>query len=212
MVTGILRQTVLDKQGDTQEQELHIQIKKQISGGWNMIYKDKLYDFIEELTKAEFRLYRFLEKMILSRAGKDVHIVGVEIARNEVVAIKTQEETRFENIEEVPSPTNDTKAISKMLTFMVKNNIIMETEPKYYRYNPYIVLPPFSDAEYLQKEWNNLRKIKSFKRRGRDILDEFYDHKHKTKQWKLKFEDWIKDIDDIEIKPEIIYSIKKESK
>ncbi len=174
--------------GDIVDRKAETKIIKTISGGWNMTYKDPLYDFIETLTPAKFKLYRFIEDIILSRKGEDDKIVAVNL----VMYPKC--------------PTNDPVAIGKLLTHMVKHNIIMETKAKHYLYNPFVVIPAFGDGEILQREWNSLRKNKEFKRRGRDILDEYYDHKTKNKDNKLTFEDWIKDNEDIEIEPEIIKS------
>lgn len=215
--TGTLKQDVMQPDGSTKEQTLDcILPSADTKKGWNMIYKDPLYDFIEKLTKAEFKLYRLLEGMILSRGGKDMQIIGTDIAKEDTVSIVTQEDTKFESIEDHISPTNDPKAISKMLSTMVRNNIIMEVSPKHYKYNPFILVPSFTkgeDAEMLQKNWQTTQNSGSFKRRGRNILDEYLDDKKKTNNNKLTFADWLKDNENIAIEPLIVKGTikKKES-
>ena len=206
-----LRQEVLQEDGSTKEQELDVILDTEnITGGWNMTYKDPLYDFIGKLTKAEFKLYRLLESMILSKSGKDSQIIATNIVNSKTIDVITQEDTKYEAIDTYNSPTNDTSSISKILTKMIKNNIIMETSPKYYRYNPFIVLPSFAKGEKLQKEWKEIQANGPFKRRGRNILDEYYDHKKRTQQYELTFKEWYETHEDIKIIPGLITEPKEE--
>ena len=54
--TRIERYIELLPNGDTIEREAITSIKNNIATGWNMTYKDPLYDFIETLTKSQFKL------------------------------------------------------------------------------------------------------------------------------------------------------------
>jgi hypothetical protein len=178
--------------GDSVEREAITKINNKIALGWNMTYKDPLYDFIEILTKSQFKLYRALERIILSKSGFDVYISIKDLMEHDVIKVLT----------------SDRKKLSKMLTLMVKHNIVMETGSKYYRFNPFIIVPMYGQGECLQDEWNNLRKMNKFKRRGRDILDEYYLFKAKTNNPKLTFEEWFEDNSDITIEPGVVYSNK----
>ncbi len=193
-------QDMTDAEGNTSSKKVtYFEENKKINGGWNMTYKDPLYDFIEKLTKSEFKLYRFLEELILSRIGKETKVESAKLASGKsfIYHVKNDSENTV-----LHSPTKDAAAISKMLSLMIKNNIIMETSPKEYRFNPFIILPQFAKGDRLQKEWRVLQSDKKlFKRRGRNILDEYYDHKKSTKQSKLTFEDWVKNNKDIVIEP-----------
>ncbi len=172
--------------GNVYDRKAETKISKQISGGWNMSYKDPLYDFIGTLTPAQFKLYRYLEDKILNEDGRDIKIIATKI------------------IQDHRCPVNNAPAISRMLTHMVEDNMVMETKAKYYLFNPFVIIPSFADGEKLQREWGLLRQNKSFKRRGRDILDEYYDHKLKRKNFKLTFDEWRKQNEDIFIEPAII--------
>jgi len=209
---GTIKQTVLEDDGTTREQTVNVPTeRKKIAGGFSMIYKDPLYDFIETLTPAQFRLYRLLEQMILSGAGKEIKVVGVDIARSDTVTIDMQKGTKHSKPVVVDSPTNDPKQVSKILTHMVKYNMIMETKPKHYLFNPYILLPTFSDGELLQREWNNIIEEGKFRRRGRSIMDNYFEHKEATGNKGLTFLLFTKEAG-FKVEPKIIVKENKDGR
>ena len=165
--------TELLENGDTINRIRETTIKSKLISGWNMTYKRPLYDFIEKLSPAKFKIYRCLEDMLMSTNGYEVKISPKVLADSH------------------KCHTADPGAITKLLTMMVKHNIIMETKPKHYLYNPHVALPQYADGELLQKEWKDRGESGNYKRRGRTILDEYYEYKKMTNDPKLTMKEYV---------------------
>ena len=171
--TAVETYTELLENGDTVERTRETKIKSELRPGWNMTYRKPLYDFIEKLTPAKFKIYRCLEDMLMSSKGKETKISPKVLADSH------------------KCHTADPGAISKLLTMMVKHDIIMETEPKHYLFNPLVALPQYADGDLLQQEWKDRQSSGQFKRRGRILLDEYYEYKKMTSNPKLTMKDYI---------------------
>ncbi len=165
--------TELLPNGSIVERTRSTELKSYLTPGWNMTYRKPLYDFIEKLTPAKFKIYRCLEDMLMSTKGNEAKISPKVLADSH------------------QCHTADPGAISKLLTMMVKHNIIMETKPKHYLYNPHVALPQYADGEMLQQEWKDRASSGNYKRRGRDILDDYYEYKKMTNDPKLTMKEYV---------------------
>jgi len=86
--------------------------------------------------------------------------------------------------------------ISRTITILVKYNAIMEVSSKRYLWNPYITLGSFDNGSCLQKEWNDIRLTKKYKRRGSDILDAYYAIKIDKRLPELTMEEFIQMVEE----------------
>ena len=170
--------TELLDNGDTVERTRETTIKSKLISGWNMTYRKPLYDFIEKLTPAKFKIYRCLEDMILNHKCVETKLSPKVLADSH------------------SCHTADPDAISKLMTMMVKHNIIIETKPKHYLYNPFVAMPQYADGGLLQQEWKDRLDSGNYKRRGRNILDEYYEYKKMTNDPKLTMKDYIEMVKD----------------
>lgn len=149
VVTGkIIPHKVLnDDSGDLETKYFkETETRKNIKGGYTRMYKD--YDkVLLACTKSQTDLSIILhirDKFTYNKI--ETALVAIDIA--ETFSVSRQK-------------------ISTLINQLVNEQFIMKVDKRNYRLNPYMYLPYRSDAELLQREWNELCRIKV-----KEILEE----------------------------------------
>jgi len=133
-VSRILTQPTLNKiTGEIEDVEYkEIKEKKQIRGGFRMVYKD--YDTVLlSIVKSgkDLELLLFIRDLFTYNKI-EIYIQSTEISKSFKVA---------------------KSKVSMIIKAMVDNKLLMRVDRGVYRLNPFMYLPYRSEAEVLQREW-----------------------------------------------------------
>lgn len=133
-VSRILTQQTLNKiTGEIEDVEYkEIKEKKQIRGGFRMVYKD--YDTVLlSIVKSgkDLELLLFIRDLFTYNKI-EIYIQSTEISKSFKVA---------------------KSKVSMIIKAMVDNKLLMRVDRGVYRLNPFMYLPYRSEAEVLQREW-----------------------------------------------------------
>jgi hypothetical protein len=134
IVSRILtKKTLNDKTGELEETDFkEIKEKKQIKGGFRMVYKD--YDTVLlSIVKSgkDLELLLFIRDLFTYNKI-EIYIQSTEISKSFKVA---------------------KSKVSMIIKAMVDNKLLMRVDRGVYRLNPFMYLPYRSEAEVLQREW-----------------------------------------------------------
>jgi hypothetical protein len=173
--------------GNTVEIEV-FRKKIPIRGGFTIMYDDKYEKLIEYMSTGvkTFKVVRAIQKRLESSPHKKIN--QTEFAKELGVS---------------------RKHVSKVILDLILNDFMMETRTKRYMWNPFVSMKPSkkSDGAMWQMEWNDIRDIGDFKKRGMDALDRYYLHKRTTGDTKITMKEYLSKYEEKhreEIKKEII--------
>jgi hypothetical protein len=157
--------------GDTREVKVTYK-REPIKGGFKLMYNERDY---------------VLKKTAGSELQHDIFFY-IE------AKLHSEEKTKLSPSKIAKELKTAREVVSRMMTNMVKYNAMLETDSGRYMWNPFVSLPTFKDGKMLQDEWNDTIEAGKFKRRGKNLLDEYYQYKINNKEPGLTFSDYIKNV------------------
>jgi hypothetical protein len=155
-----------------------------IKGGFTIMYKSERDELMEKVISSSegFKVFFYIENILIENKNAKLS--------PSIIAKRLNVGRQF---------------VSKMISELVRYDAIMEIKKGIYMWNPYITLHRFTDGHMVQTEWNNIIKSKQYKRRGSNILDEYYAYKREHNLPKLTFDKYISEINiEKKIEPKII--------